>query len=155
MLFLTRVLTQSALVMGLEVISSETHGMAMRGGSVISHVKVGAFQSPLIRSGSADVLMALDSAHAEDYLHFLREGGDVILNSSLNEKGMSIDATGIAEEMGVPQASNIVLLGFALAKKALFCDLENVEMAIRQITPQRYLDANLKALRAGFSRGNR
>ncbi len=40
---------------GHDVLTSETHGMAMRGGTVISHVKVGPFQSPLIRYGQADV----------------------------------------------------------------------------------------------------
>ncbi|MBW2308417.1 MAG: 2-oxoacid:acceptor oxidoreductase family protein [Deltaproteobacteria bacterium] len=160
-LFLTRVLTQSALNQGLEVISSETHGMAMRGGTVISHVKVGAFRSPLIRSGSADVLMALDSVHAGDFMRLVREGGNVILNGkgarprapATDKREMSIDATGIASEMGAPQASNIVLLGFALARKALFCNLETAESAIKQITQQQRLDTNLKALRAGFSRG--
>lgn len=152
-LFLTRLLAQSALEMGLEVLSSETHGMATRGGSVVSHVKVGGFHSPLIRSGTADVLLALDSAYVNGYLHFLKEGGTIILNSSVDEAGMSIDATGVAAQMGIPRMSNIVLLGFALARNALFCGLETVESAIGQITPQRHLEANLQALRAGFSRG--
>ena len=48
-LFLTRILSECALEMGLEVIASETHGMAMRGGSVISTLKVGPFRGPLDR----------------------------------------------------------------------------------------------------------
>jgi len=154
-LFLTRVLTQSALEQGFEVISSEMHGMAMRGGSVVSHVKVGAFRSPLIRSGTADVILALDKAHASGYTHFLKEGGKIILNSSVNEGGLSIDATDMAAKMGIPQMSNIVLLGFALTTKSLFCSVETVDSAIRQITPQARLEANLKALQAGFIRGTK
>jgi len=152
-LFLTRVLVQSALELGLEVLSSETHGMAMRGGSVVSHVKVGDFRSPLIRSGAADVLLALDSAYADGHLHFLKEGGVIFLNSSAEKGTMEIDATGVAAEMEMPQMSNMVLLGFALGKKALFCRPETVESAVRQITPGRYIEANLRALQAGFSRG--
>jgi indolepyruvate ferredoxin oxidoreductase beta subunit len=152
-LFLTRLLAQSALEMGLEVITSETHGMAVRGGSVASHVKVGGFYSPLIRGGAADVLLALDRAYVNGYLPFLKEGGTIILNSPGDERWVSIDATGVSARMGIPRMSNIVLLGFALARKALFCRLETVERAMAHITPQRYLEANLQALRAGFSRG--
>ena len=55
MLTLTRVLAEAADGAGLEVITSETHGMAQRGGTVISMVKVGPFRGPLIPAGSADV----------------------------------------------------------------------------------------------------
>ena len=173
-LFLTRILAQSALEMCLEVISSETHGMAMRGGSVASHMKVGAFRSPLIRSGNADVMLVMDSSHASDYLHFVKEGGTIILNSAaeMREMGrrehpahrnpeqgapadlvMNIDATGVAAEMGIPQMSNIVLLGFTLARNALFCSRETVESAILQSGPRSRVESNMKALDAGFSRG--
>jgi indolepyruvate ferredoxin oxidoreductase beta subunit len=58
-LFLTRLLTEGALEMGLEVMASETHGMAMRGGSVISTLKVGPFKGSLIGSGRAEVMLVL------------------------------------------------------------------------------------------------
>ena len=50
-LFVTRILAEAAIERGMEVLTSETHGMAMRGGTVISHVKAGPFTSPLIRTG--------------------------------------------------------------------------------------------------------
>jgi len=42
-LFVTRILAQAGMEMGLDVLTSETHGMAMRGGTVLAHVKVGGF----------------------------------------------------------------------------------------------------------------
>ena len=54
-LTVTRLLAEAAAALGLEVITSETHGMAQRGGTVISMVKVGPFRGPLIPAGAADV----------------------------------------------------------------------------------------------------
>ena len=70
-LFLTRILSECALDMGLEVIASETHGMAMRGGSVISTLKVGPFRGPLIGSGQADLMLVLDPGSYETFSHLL------------------------------------------------------------------------------------
>ena len=58
-LFDTRLMAEAAIRKGLPVLTSETHGMAQRGGTVISHLKVGAYTSPLIRTGQADVLLAM------------------------------------------------------------------------------------------------
>jgi len=58
-LFVTRLLAEVAMRSGLEVMSSETHGMAQRGGIVVSHLKVGGFAGPLVRAGRADVMVAL------------------------------------------------------------------------------------------------
>ena len=58
-LFVTRLLAEAAIGKGLPVFTSETHGMAQRGGTVISHLKVGRFASPLIMPGAADGLNAL------------------------------------------------------------------------------------------------
>jgi len=55
-LFITGLLADAAIDKGLPVFTSETHGMAQRGGTVISHLKVGDFSSPLIRPGHADGL---------------------------------------------------------------------------------------------------
>ena len=81
-LFLTRLLDEVALNLGQNVISSETHGMAMRGGSVVSYVKIGNFNSPLIRSGQGDVLLALSESELPLNRHLLKkEGGQIYVNS--------------------------------------------------------------------------
>src|SRR5512139_2829835 len=66
-LFITRILSECALELGLHVIASETHGMAMRGGSVISTLKVGDFRGPLLGSGQADIMLVLDAGSMEAF----------------------------------------------------------------------------------------
>jgi len=150
-LFLTRILTESALELGVEVIASETHGMAMRGGSVISTVKVGPFRGPLIRSGQADVMLALDDGSIETFSHLLSKGGTLFVNSPVLPHHRSIDATGLAAATGSPLMANLVLLGFALKHNGLFCDYPLADSVTRRISPERFREANLAALRLGYS----
>jgi indolepyruvate ferredoxin oxidoreductase, beta subunit len=152
-LFLTRILGECALELDLPAIVSETHGMAMRGGSVISTLKVGNFRGPLIRSGQADVVFALDEGSLEAFLPLLSDRGILFINAISREDYPAIDATGLAAGMGSPLMSNLVLLGFALNYDRLFCDYPRVESVTRNISPERFREANLKALRLGFSRG--
>ena len=72
-LFTSRVLGRVAIGKGLPVIGSEVHGMAQRGGSVISHFKIGGYRSSLVRTGQADVLMAFDQSEGIRNLPYLRE----------------------------------------------------------------------------------
>jgi len=153
-LFLTRILAECALELGLEVIASETHGMAMRGGSVISTVKVGPFRGPLIRSGQADVMLGLDEGSMETFSHLLSKKGRLFLNSPASSSPLSIDATGLAAGIVSPLVANLVLLGFALRHNGLFCDYPLTESVTGRISPERFREANLKALKLGFSFGD-
>jgi indolepyruvate ferredoxin oxidoreductase beta subunit len=150
-LFITRILSECALELGLNVIASETHGMAMRGGSVISTLKVGDFRGPLLGSGQADIMLVLDAGSMEAFSHFLAEQGTLYLNAPSSDSHPSIDATGLAMSMGNPVIANLVLLGFALAHGTLFCDTPLVESVIEKISPPRFREFNLKALKAGVS----
>jgi indolepyruvate ferredoxin oxidoreductase beta subunit len=150
-LFLTRILTECALELGVEVIASETHGMAMRGGSVVSTVKVGPFRGPLIRSGQADVMLVLDEGSMATFSHLLSKRGALFVNSPVLSHHPSIDATGLAAAAGSPLMANLVLLGYALTHDALFCDYPLTESVTRKISPERFREANLKALNLGYS----
>jgi len=150
-LFLTRILTECALEMGLEVMASETHGMAMRGGSVISTLKVGPFKGSLIGSGQADVMLVLDGGSLDTFIHLLSPQGSLFLNAQSSNAYPFVDATGLAAAMGSPLMANLVLLGFALPHKKLFCDYPLVESTTGKISPERFREANLQALRRGYS----
>ncbi len=151
-LFLTKILTECALEMGLGVIASEIHGMAMRGGSVISTLKVGNFRGPLIRSGQADVMLVLDDGSMEAFIHLLSGQGRLFLNAPSSEAYPFIDATGLAAQMGSPVVANLILLGFALKHGALFCAFPLVESVTAKVSPSRARENNLNALKAGFMR---
>jgi indolepyruvate ferredoxin oxidoreductase beta subunit len=151
-LFLTRVLDEAALSEGRDVISSETHGMAMRGGSVVSSIRVGPFASPLIRSGQADIMMALADSEVERNMHLLKKtGGQVYVNSAASRAG-SIDATAIAHELGALVVSNLVLLGFACAHREFPFSFATVKKVLKRISSPRALDINLRALTEGYKR---
>lgn len=150
-LFLTRILTECALNLDLEVIASEIHGMAVRGGSVISTLKVGDFRGPLIRSGQADIMLALDEGSLEAFSHLLSKDGILFLNARASSKHPFIDATGLAAGAGLPLIANLVLLGFALRYNKLFCDYASVESVVKRISPERFREINLKGLKLGYS----
>ena len=149
-LFLTKILSECALELDKDVIASEVHGMAMRGGSVISTLKVGNFRGPLIRGGQANLMLVLDEGSMEAFTHLLSEKGTLLLNAATSTSYLCIDATGLAAGMGSPLMANLVLLGFALRHKKLFCDYDLVKAVTERLSPPRFKEANVKALDLGF-----
>ncbi len=154
-LFVTRLLADAALEMGLSVLISETHGMAQRGGNVISHLKVAPkdgdrpLVSPLIRPGRADILLALHSEAMTVHAHFLGPEGTAFANSVEDIPGaLTLDATRLAAALASPVSANMALLGFAAASGKLFCGPERIESALRGYGGKR-LDVSLRAFQAG------
>ncbi len=147
-LFLTRILDEAAVISGFNVISSETHGMAMRGGSVASYVRIGAYAAPLIMSGQADCMLSLSEHEASLYRHLLKKNGIVFLNSHARHK-TAVDASRIAENLGSYVSTNLVLLGYACAHTDFPLSFAIVRDALEKLSPPRYYDINLRALTEG------
>ena len=150
-LFATKILAETAVRSGYRVLVSETHGMAQRGGNVISHLKVFSvdkggqdiFFSPLIKPGKADVLIAFHSESASLHRHFLKQGGKLICND-----GERFDATSSACNLGNPLLANIITVGYAAAKRVLFCGIEDIKSFLRNMGGSR-MQQNLRALEEG------
>ena len=70
-LFMTKIIAKTALRKGFSVMGAETHGMAQRGGSVISHLRLGNVNSSLVKPGSAQFLLSLEENEAYRNLPFL------------------------------------------------------------------------------------
>ena len=100
--FLTRLIGEIVTAKGLDVISSETHGMAVRGGSINSHLRIGPFSSSLIRLGRADFLVSLDASETANNRHYLRPDGQIVENSTLpDEPGIRrCDAASLRTKFG-------------------------------------------------------
>ena len=79
-LFFSKIFSNLGLKLGLNVMGSETYGMSQRGGSVMTHLKLGDFQSPLVRTGAADFLYSLQGDETYRALKFLKEGGVCFVN---------------------------------------------------------------------------
>jgi indolepyruvate ferredoxin oxidoreductase beta subunit len=149
--FLTRLLGDIATQKGLNVISSETHGMAVRGGSVNSHLKIGPFSSSLIRWGQADCLVSLDSSETLNNEHFLKQGGIVFENSSASsESGLyRVDASNMARSIGGIQLENVVLLGFSIFLSNFEISLDDIRQQLAEGSRYMAREQNLAALEAG------
>ncbi len=150
-LFLTRLLDEVALTLGNNVISSETHGMAMRGGSVASHIKIGDYHSPLIRAGQGDILIALTESEIPLCMHLLKkEGRQVYLNSPCATYG-TLDADHIAKALGSIVTSNLVLLGFASGHPEFPLEYGTIHSTLSTVSPPKLKDLNLRALTEGYT----
>ena len=167
-LFSSRVMGHLALARGEEVLGSEVHGMAQRGGSVISHFKMGNYDSPMVPEGSADVLVAFDQTEAIRNFSFLKRGGHAVINLDAPEilenedlrkyiqkreislhtlKGYDI----LQAEMGGKFLFlNVLMLGALCGSGVGGFSLEEMEKALRDLAPPKFLEANLKALHLGY-----
>ncbi|MCF6266548.1 MAG: 2-oxoacid:acceptor oxidoreductase family protein [Desulfuromusa sp.] len=150
-LFLTRVIAQIAVNQGAPVLTSETHGMAQRGGTVLSTIKIGHFSSPLIRTAQADLGIFLWEANLPVHRPLLKTAGKLLINTDKDGEGIRIDAAKIARQLGNAVLLNLLLLGVAVNHKALICTAEECEAAIKQLAPARFTGQNLAAFHMGLS----
>lgn len=175
-LLLTRVFSEVALKEGSSIIGSEDHGMSQRGGSVITHLKIGDFDSPLVKKGNADILFSLEKNEAYKTLHYLKpstngqNGGLCFINAEntdfmdpeikahMKEKGIEVYVFGadrLAREMGSIQSVNIVMIGFASAHPRFPFSQEKLRGAIERVTPPRFKDLSLKIFDKAFAEGRK
>jgi indolepyruvate ferredoxin oxidoreductase beta subunit len=171
-LLTSKIIAEAALLAGLDVKQSEVHGMAQRGGSVLSQVRFGdKVFSPIVSEGEADLLIGFEPLETARYLHYLRDNGTVVYNtrpigtigvsigkeeypSDIHEtikkhvpKAFAFDATEVAVGVGEKRAVNLVLVGAAL--RFLPIDGKIVEQAITNSVPKKLLEINQRAFAAG------
>jgi indolepyruvate ferredoxin oxidoreductase beta subunit len=166
-LFMTKILSQAALRKGYGVLGAETHGMAQRGGSVLSHLRLGNVQSSLVETGAAQILLALEESEGYRNLPFLAPGGALFVNTSsrafpreeirgyLAEKQIlcrGVPATSIAMAMGASLSPNLALLGYYSAFAQDPFHPGDLRETIAEISPDRFRDTNLNVFDAGFQR---
>ncbi|WP_319522276.1 2-oxoacid:acceptor oxidoreductase family protein [uncultured Desulfosarcina sp.] len=166
-LFITRLLAEAAIAKGLPVFTSETHGMAQRGGTVISHLKVGEFSSPLINPGQADGLIALKAENLSQHGGYLKKDGWATVNSPAPVEAAAtgglffIDADRLARQMDDTKTLNLLMLGFTLhqisevddSSGGLHCDLDDIAAVLKKRLKGKtqLLQNAIRALEAGAS----
>jgi indolepyruvate ferredoxin oxidoreductase beta subunit len=171
-LMASKVLAESALASGMDVKQNEVHGMAQRGGSVISFVRIGdQVFSPVVMPGSADILISFEPLEALRYIHYLKPGGKLVYNNiSINpstvasglavypndvEKQIAanckdahgIDALALAKVAGNAKAVNMVMVGSVM--RNLPIDAKVIEGVVRSLSKDKGVEVNLKALSGG------
>jgi indolepyruvate ferredoxin oxidoreductase, beta subunit len=171
----SNILGEACLMEGRSVRGAETHGMAQRGGSVESHVRIDGKFGPLIAPGTADLLIGFDLLEGLRYSHFLKPERKMVLSrrmvipTSVFVQGLAIpsaediikklsgfslcliDAEEIAREAGSVLAANVVMLGAAshhipLAEGSLVS-------AVQRLVPQKTIDVNTRAFAMGRKAG--
>ena len=172
-LLTSRILGKLAIRAGYDVKLSEVHGMAQRGGSVVTFVRYGeSVAEPIVEEGQADVLIAFERLEALRYLHFLKKDGVVIVNDwridpitvvtgaasypdgildTLKEQRDTIvvEATKEAKKMGVPRAFNVIVLG--AAARHMGFEKEDWISVIETTVPPKTIEVNKKAFEAGYA----
>lgn len=168
------ILGDVALAAGYDVKKTDTLGMAQRGGSVISHVRIAQkVWSPLIKEGDVDIFLAFEKLEAARWAHFLKPGGLAIINNHANpplsvslgthryptddevkevlhkrtEKICFIDGTAKAKELGDIRTLNLLILGCVSSQLPI--DLTIWQDCISRRLPSKLLQMNLKAFEYG------
>ncbi len=171
-LLTSRILGNLAIHGEYDVKLSEVHGMAQRGGSVVTFVRYGEqVAEPIVEEGCADVLIAFERLEALRYLHFLKKDGVAIVNDwridpitvvtgaaaypenvldtlRAARKTVVVEATRTALEMGAPKAFNVVVLG--AAARYIGFDREAWLEVLEKTVPPKTVEINRKAFEAGY-----
>ena len=171
----SRIIAAAAMNKGLSAMTAETIGMAQRGGSVTSHVRIGQqIASPTIPKGCADVLLGFEPGEAAAHLRFLKPGGVLIVcrqeitpvTAALGLSGYNggdcldflqkqvetcyiIDGEDICRQCGSPKVLNVAVVGALCATGAMGLTLEDARQALGQRMKPQLLQMNLQALELG------
>lgn len=171
-LLTSRILGGITVDAGYDVKLSEVHGMAQRGGSVVTFVRYGdTVAEPIVEEGQADVLIAFERLEAMRYAHFLKKDGVIVVNDwridpitvvtgaakypdsiieelSKKHKVYSINAMEEAEKLGNVKAFNVIVLGLA-ARHMDFSEDAWLKV-IENTVPPKTVDINKKAFLCGY-----
>ena len=171
-LLTSRILGGLMLAEGYDVKVSEVHGMAQRGGSVVTFVRYGeAVAEPIVEEGQADVLIAFERLEALRYAHFLKKTGVLVVNDERidpmpvvigaaeypehiienlekDHKVLSINAMDEAKKLGSQRVFNIIVLG--MAARHMDFSKEAWLSVIEKTVPPKTVEINKKAFEVGY-----
>lgn len=168
----SKLIASAAMARGIPVMSAETIGMAQKGGSVFSHIRLGdGLYTPMIPKKGADVIIGFEPAETVRMLPYLRDGGTVVVNSAavkpvtavLADTGYEgpemigclkervadltvIDCVAACREIGSPRVANMVLLGAAVMTGGLLVTLDDIKAAVARRVNPKFHELNFRAL---------
>lgn len=172
-LLTSRILGGITRAAGYDVKISEVHGMAQRGGSVVTYVRYGdKVAEPIVEEGQADILIAFERLEALRYIHFLKKDGVLIVNDQRMDPmtvvtGMAVYPEGIIEalqvkrktvvvnameearKLGNSRVFNTIIIG--LAAKSMDFKKEDWIKVIEQTVPSKTIEINKQAFEIGYA----
>jgi len=172
-LLAAEILGTAAVKEGYNVRVSELHGMAQRGGAVVSHIRIGEKAlAPTVLEGTADVIVSLEPMEALRNIKFASQKTTVLLNTKpfkiggtkypeiedilkqiqkFTEDIILIEAATLAENAGTVITQNVVMIGALAATGKLPIKVEMLKEMLRDLVPAKYLDINIKAFDLGYN----
>lgn len=173
-LLASRIIGNALISQGFDVKMSEVHGMAQRGGSVVTYVKYGSkVFSPIVEKAGADVILAFEELEAARWISYLKPEGTIISNKQkvnpmpviigaadypqeltekidkMVENSISLDALSLAKKAGTYKAVNVVLIG---VMAAVMKEDKNLWLkALENTVPARFLEMNKVAFELGYA----
>ena len=171
-LLTSRILGGITVDAGYDVKLSEVHGMAQRGGSVVTFVRYGEkVAEPIVEEGQADVLIAFERLEALRYAHFLKKDGAIVVNDwridpitvvtgvaeypdniienlEKEHKVYKVNAMEEALKLGNSKVFNIIVLG--VAAKHMDFSKEAWLSVIEKTVPAKTVEINKKAFLLGY-----
>lgn len=168
----SKLISAAAMAQGLPVKSAETIGMAQRGGSVFSHIRMGEDAAcPMIAKGTADIILGFEPGETVRMLPYLRQGGLVVVSKravmpvtaalagsnyngeemvkylrSVVDRLMVVDTDKACQELGSAKIVNLLLLGAAAASGELGLSVEDIRQAVIDRVPPKFHQLNFNAL---------
>jgi indolepyruvate ferredoxin oxidoreductase, beta subunit len=173
----SNILGEACLIEHRHIKGAETHGMAQRGGSVESHIRIDGRYGPLIAPGQADLLISFDLLEALRYSHYLKPDGKMVVNrhlvlptsvytqklaapteeeivAALKKYGLCLlDADSMAVGAGSPLSANVVMLG--AASRWMPLKPETLVESVRRLVPKKTIEINVKAFETGRAAGGK
>lgn len=169
-LFASKIFFEAAMARGEKVMGAETHGMSQRGGSVVSHFKMGDQSSAMVLPGTAEVVVGLEPTEGLRNLEFLRPGGVYLVNSpdlshipapvmkrleEMKVKVHHFDADGKAMGNKKPLTANLYLIGYMSALDEVPFDYEELRGFVEKMSKPAFAKDNLDALAEGYEGARR
>lgn len=170
---LLHILSQASFASGLDVKTSELHGLAQRGGSVAVHIRFGEkVASPMVSQGQADLVIALEQQEVLTGVYFANPETVFLVNQfqtptmqenlemaeikkemeKVSQKVYWVPASEICQkELQNEVVSGIYLLGYALKNGFLSLPKESIISAIKKAVPEKFQELNIKAIELAYS----
>jgi len=174
---LSELLGSAAVRDGVALKGSEVLGMAQRGGSVFSNIRLGEDAlAPLTPEGKVDVIIAVEPSEALRNIQYLTKGGVVVLNpqtvlpftvflgkstypsiqeiekglKKVTDKVITMDASALAQQAGSLQSANVVMLGALYGTGLVPMSVETAKAVILGRFKAKVGEINIKAFDLGY-----
>lgn len=169
----SKLIAATAMAHDIPVMSAETIGMAQKGGSVFSFLRLGdELHCPMFSERSADIIIGFEPAEAVRMLPYLKEGGSMVVNThpimpvtaALSGSGytgkemiaylekrvpnlVTADGDAVCRELGSPKVLNMVMLGLAVRQNVIPFTVDDIEATMKATVKPQFIEMNSRALR--------